>query len=592
MRHRKEIQFLFSNCTWPRAQLDSTYKNCKSTTINFTNYSTGQISKYFWDFGDPSTNADTSNLAQPSWHYATPGIYQVKLFLNKGTTLCKDSAFANVIVDSGLNASFDSRRSLSVCNEALYDFTNLSTAGANPISGFSWDFGEPTVTTDFSIVQDPSYLYPTDGHKMVRLIIKNDIGCADTAYKIVQAFESLMQAPNDTIVCNLDTIALQTNTNGYPGSFSWTPNYNISSLNSPAPLVHPQTDTTYYVTFTDTTGCVTRDSVFVKVRDSVAISIDNIDTTICRLDTLLVSATHDGLSVTWQPAASVIPVNPDGSVVHAFPFTTGDLIATAHFGSCFSEDTIRIKVVPQPQVTISDDTTVCLGAPVYLQANGGAFYLWAPAATLDNPLLSNPVAHPKSNTIYTVSVYDTLGCPKHTMATVKVTTFRGLIAIAEKDTMVVMGEPVQLSGTGGQYYHWSPSSWLSDPNIANPVARPFDDIVYTLTISNDDNCTDSARVKIRAFKDPDIYVPTAFTPNNDGLNDLFKVYPVGFFLKDLKIYDRWGGLLFMTTDPAKGWDGKNKGEVLAAGTFVWVATGTNKKTGAPVFKKGQITLIR
>ncbi|HEY9661354.1 MAG TPA: hypothetical protein V6C65_23105, partial [Allocoleopsis sp.] len=71
-RHRKEIQFIFSNCTWPRAQLDSTYKNCKGTTINFTNYSTGVIKSYFWDFGDNSTTRDTSSLAQPSYHYPAP----------------------------------------------------------------------------------------------------------------------------------------------------------------------------------------------------------------------------------------------------------------------------------------------------------------------------------------------------------------------------------------------------------------------------------------------------------------------------------------------------------------------------------------
>jgi gliding motility-associated-like protein len=103
---------------------------------------------------------------------------------------------------------------------------------------------------------------------------------------------------------------------------------------------------------------------------------------------------------------------------------------------------------------------------------------------------------------------------------------------------------------------------------------------------------DSALVRIRAFKDPDIYVPTAFTPNNDGRNDLFKVFPVGFILEELKIFDRWGNVLFVTSDQNKGWDGKYKGETLASGSFVWVAKGKNKKTGAPVIKKGTITLIR
>lgn len=591
-KHRKEIQFIFSNCTWPRAQLDSTYKNCKGTTIKFTNYSTGQIKSYFWDFGDPSTTRDTSSAAQPSYHYPAPGQYTAKLYLNKGTSFCKDSAFANVIVDSGLNADFDATRSIALCNEAVYDFTNNSTEGIFAINSINWDFGEPTLTTDVSSISNPSYIYPTDGYKRIRLIIKNDIGCSDTAFKTIQAFKSLIHAQNDTSVCNLDQTQLQTNTNGYPGIFSWSPNYNISSTFSPSPLVNPQVDTTYYVQFTDQTGCVARDSVRVTVRDSVALKILNTDSTICRLDTITINAVHDGLSVTWMPSGMTSNIKADGSIINAFPNATTDLIATAHFGSCISMDTVRIKVVPQPVVTITGDTTVCTGAPVNLQATGGSFYLWSPAATLDDPLSPTPVAHPVANTIYSVSVYDTLGCPKHTIATVSVNTFRELIAVAYRDTMVVEGEPVQLEGYGGQYFRWSPSMYLSDSRIANPVARPYGDITYTLTVTNDHSCIDSAHVRLRAFRDPDLYVPTAFTPNNDGLNDVFRVMPVGFLMEELKIFDRWGTLVFATKDYTQGWDGKYKGTILASGTFVWIAYGKNKKTGTAVTKKGQVTLIR
>lgn len=591
-RHRKETTFMFSNCNWPRAQLDSVYRNCSGTSIKFLNYSTGQIKSYSWDFGDPTTNRDTSGLAEPTYTYPAPGVYTAKLYLNKGTTFCKDSATCKVIVDTGMNASFTLLRSLAVCNEALYDFTNTSTEGANPITSHIWDFGEPTTSGDVSTALHPSYSYPTEGFKTVRLIIGNDIGCSDTAFKTISAFKSLMQAPNDTIICYLDTIPLTPNTNGYPGIFSWSPDYRISSLTSSSPLVNPQRDTTYYVSFTDATGCVAYDSVFIKVRDSVKITIDNIDTTICRLDTIPLSVMHDGRNVTWQPSAYITPVNPDGSKADAFPFSSTMVIATSRFGSCFAEDTINIKVVPKPQVTISNDTTVCLGAPVHLHAGGGAFYLWSPAATLNNPVSPDPVAHPDRDIIYSVSVYDTLGCPKHTIATVKAGTFRALFAHAEKDTMVVEGEPVQLIGTGGQYYQWSPAQYLSSSSIPNPVARTYGDVTYIMKISDDDNCTDSAKVRIRAFKDPDIYVPTAFTPNNDGKNDLFKVFPVGFILQELKIYDRWGNVLFITNDHNKGWDGKYKGETMATGTFVWTASGINKKTGKPVYKKGNITLIR
>jgi len=592
-KHRKEIQFYFNNCsTGARAQLDSTYRNCKGTTIKFQNYSTGNITKYFWDFGVTTTNADTSNVKEPTYTYPAPGIYTVRLFINRGTSLCKDSATATVIVDTGMNASFTALRDISACNQALYNFTNTSSEGSNPITSYAWDFGEVSDPNDKAGTPNSSYLYPTEGNKQVRMIIKNSIGCSDTAFQTLMAFKSLMRAQADTVICHLDTITLLTNTNGYPGTFSWSPNYNIISLTAATPRVFPKKDTAYFVSFTDATGCIARDTVKVKVRDSVSNKIVNLDTTICSFDTLYISTVHDGRSVTWSPASRIIVLQPDGSGIWAFPASTTNLISTAHFGSCVQDDTIMIKVVPKPTVSISNDTTVCLGAPVYLRASGGTYYSWTPASSLSEATIADPVAIPNITTTYKVSVTDTLGCPKPSFASVTVTTFRALYAFAETDTMIVMGEPVQLIGTGGIYYQWSPSQYLSDPNIANPVARPFTDMIYTLKISDNDNCTDSALVHIRTFKDPDIYVPTAFTPNNDGLNDLFRVTPVGFLLDELKIFDRWGNVVFQTRDSNRGWNGTLNGQPLATGTFVWMAKGRNKKSGAIVTKKGQITLIR
>ncbi|MFN8291577.1 MAG: PKD domain-containing protein, partial [Chitinophagaceae bacterium] len=355
-RHRKEITFYFNKCNWPRAQLDSTYRNCSGLSVKFLNYSTGDIRSYTWDFGDPSTNGDISNQAEPTYTYPAPGIYTAKLYLNVGTTACKDSAICKVIVDTGMNASFTTQRVLAACNEATYDFTNTSTEGSNPITSYAWDFGEITVGTDVSSLPNPTYTYPADGNKIVRLIVKNDIGCTDTAFKTISAFKSLMQAPNDTTICNLDTIPLTPNTNGYPGTFSWSPNYRISSLTAPSVLVNPQKDTTYYVSFTDATGCVAFDSVRVKVRDSVKISINNTDTTICKLDTLHLSVKHDGLSVTWQPSSDITPTNPDGSSADAVLMNTGLVIATSHFGSCFEKDTMNVVVIPRPQPVVSSDT--------------------------------------------------------------------------------------------------------------------------------------------------------------------------------------------------------------------------------------------
>jgi len=112
------------------------------------------------------------------------------------------------------------------------------------------------------------------------------------------------------------------------------------------------------------------------------------------------------------------------------------------------------------------------------------------------------------------------------------------------------------------------------------------------SIHPDDGCIDFDLLDIKVFKDADIYAPAAFTPNGDGKNDLFKVFPVSIQIEYLKIFDRWGHQVFATLDYTKGWDGSFNGVILSTNSFVWIVTGKNKKTGATVTKKGSLTLIR
>jgi gliding motility-associated-like protein len=99
-------------------------------------------------------------------------------------------------------------------------------------------------------------------------------------------------------------------------------------------------------------------------------------------------------------------------------------------------------------------------------------------------------------------------------------------------------------------------------------------------------------IRIKVYKGPDIYVPSGFTPNNDGLND--RLTPVAVGIKEFKffrVFNRWGQLVFATADSQKGWDGKIKGAELSTGSFVWMAEGIDYK-GNSVRRKGVVTIIR
>ena len=167
---------------------------------------------------------------------------------------------------------------------------------------------------------------------------------------------------------------------------------------------------------------------------------------------------------------------------------------------------------------------------------------------------------------------------------------------AGKDTAVVVGQPLQLTATGGVNYDWIPATYLSAADIPNPVATfpsASSGIQYKVIAYNPQGCKDSAFITIKVFKTkPTIFVPSAFTPNNDGKNDLLRPIAVGIKnIEYFNIYNRWGQLLFSTQVNGKGWDGKINGAIQSTGTFVWTVRGTDY-TGKAYFQKGVVTLIR
>lgn len=166
------------------------------------------------------------------------------------------------------------------------------------------------------------------------------------------------------------------------------------------------------------------------------------------------------------------------------------------------------------------------------------------------------------------------------------------IANAGNDTLIMQGDALQLSGTGGGLFEWSPATWLSDPGIANPIATPQDDITYTLTVTNNEGCIDTDEIKIEVFKGSYIYVPTGFTPDANGLNDvLIPMYGGIKTLHQFSIYNRWGERIFFTKNMNEGWDGRLKGKDQGTGVFVWMIDAVDY--AGKVYKlKGSFSLIR
>lgn len=217
---------------------------------------------------------------------------------------------------------------------------------------------------------------------------------------------------------------------------------------------------------------------------------------------------------------------------------------------------------------MGNDTTLLQQNPVYQYADTGYY----PAR------------------LYAVSVD---GC-QSPVADVPVTV-TAVYAQAGADTIVANGQPLQLQSQWGDdrlQYNWSPATGLNNPYIPNPVAVLHKDQTYRLTLTSPEGCRDEDIIHVKVYEGPEFYVPNAFTPNNDGRNDVFHVIAAGVPKLDFFcIWNRWGQEVYRSADLPGGWDGSWQGKPAPSGTYVWMVQGVDY-TGRRFSRKGTVTLIR
>lgn len=586
----KSLHISVAECSLTQAVLDSVYYSCSTLTRFFNNKASGgNIKTYHWDFGVPGATDDTSASATPTFTYPDTGTYVLKLVVNRNLA-CSDSAYSIVKVYPVFAPGF---LALGQCKNTPIQFVDKSVSTYGFASSWQWNFGDPASGNNTSSLPNPVHNYPTEANYTVSLTAVNTRGCKETLLKTITITNKpAISLTHDTLICVIDTLQL---TAGGIGTVTWSPNYNISSINSASTLVSPDVPTKYYARLTDPYGCAGTDSVFIDVKNAVTLRGGN-DTTICRLDAMLLPLSGDALQYRWVelPASNSLD-NPGLQTPVARPPVTTTYRVTGSIGKCSAQAEIKVVVVPYPEAFAGADTSICFGTSAQLVASGGSSYFWSPATFLTSRSTYNPIAvKPLSNIKYTVTVGDTLGCPKAVTSSVQVYVSRVYANAGPADTAVVLGQPLQLTATGGAVYIWDPPQWLSNSGIANPVSLPQNNISYQVKVSNSFGCFSYDSIKVKIYQlDPGIYVPTAFTPNADGRNDYFR--PVSLGLKSLqafRIYNRWGKLMYSdVSTETNGWDGSYKGNKQEPGTYVWYAEGTDYRN-LQVKLKGYVVLIR
>ncbi len=473
--------------------------------------------------------------------------------------------------------------SLSAGGATTYSWSPAATLSAT--SGVAV-VASPTVTTTYSVTG-------VDAN-----------GCSGSAMRTV----TVNDLPVISITSPVDVCVGSSATLSVTGAstYSWSPATGLSASTGATVLSSPVTTTHYTITGIDANGCINTAVVTVNIHPIPAPPAVTSPVTYCTTATATaLTASGSGLlwytTLTGGTGTATAPVPSTASVS-----TTTWYVSTTVNGCESPRDSIVVIVLDNAiagfEYTVkygcSKDTVEFTNTSVY--ASNFHWY-FGDGTTLHETTLNNPIhVYPPSygvNSDYVVKLLANNSICFDDSVTQIVTITPNpnppfhLINVTPGQS-VQFGNSIQLNAGGAVTYYWTPNDGtLSNPNINNPIAMPTVPVTYVVHGYDKQGCLDSAIVAIDVIFDDTDIVPSAFTPNGDGLNDVFRLRLKHTKLVDFSIFNRWGQLVFHTADIAGGWDGVTNGVPQDMGVYYYQVI-TAHSDGTDRTYKGALTLIR
>lgn len=555
--------------------------------------STYHIKLAIADKGDPALDSGVF-LKAGSF---TSNIVQIKL--SAGLT---STSGAPVIVEGCDSANLKLTRKI-VSGSVYADTINLQYGG-NAQNSIDYS----TLPTQLTFLPNASdtvknlslYAFPdgiAEGTEYLKIYVLS--GCAQliTDSIIIEIKDSLEYSlfNGDTAICLGNTV----NINGIMDAgmvMQWSPAINVLNPNQFLTSITPTVPGSQTYTITGSFGtCVPVKKSFTVTADPVPILTPISDFEICEGDTYPLNAVVTpafNYNVIWNPASGLVNSNGYNPTFVGTTSQNIQLDVVSPNAGCMASDTFLATVWPFQVGDIKDDTLICDGSPIQLWVTGGTgAYQWYPATNLSCEFCPNPIATVMGSEHFYAILLDTHGCGDTLSLFVSVQPPFNM-QLWNNDTTIYLGESIQLNVTGAPFYYWNPTNYISYSQSNDGLATPLSDITYYVTgVSLLQGCpqTDSFRVTVI---EQDVFVPSAFSPNGDGINDIFHVTARKLItLQEFKIMNRWGQQIFETRDISKGWDGNFKGKMQDPGVYYYMIK-VASPTGKTQFLKGDITLIR
>jgi len=566
-----------------------------NTTVYFyntTNDNGNTNTVYSWDFGDGVTSSDP----YPYHTYTVPGTYTVTMKASNPSVPCGSTATPVSIIVRNFNSnfSFSSSYIAGSCPPLLVNFTNTSY---NAVS-VTWDFGDGNTAGNLNYA---SHVYEKPGKYIVTLHVNTYNGLTGEyidSIIIRQPQVNIPRLPPETCIGN--NVSLNSSAQ-YASSYVWDFGDGSLVASNDGNADHKYlTAGNYKATLLvqNDAGCVT-DTVLpslIKIRPNPKAVISPADPVLCLGQSIPLQASG-GYTYEWKPSTGLNdPTNPNPT---AAPRKTTDYILTVKDDiGCQNTAALTIKVIQPGNLQLNHDTAVCDGQPVKLNATGEMVYKWVDYTLgLDHTDIPNPTATAPYTITYTVQGSDDHYCFVHQKSIL--VTVRPLPAVeAGPDVLVQAGYDATLNAEGSSdviSWQWTPEKYLSCYNCASPLCTPLATTQYVVKVENKYcKVTDTIVVAVDC-KEARVRIPSAFTPNSDGANDVFMIKGISI-VKHMVIFSRWGEKVFerdnfIAGDRSSCWDGTSKGQRCQPGSYVYFIE-MECPSGGTFSRKGSFVLVR
>ncbi len=452
-----------------------------------------------------------------------------------------------------------------------YNWDNL-VPGLSCYNGCSNPFASPDVTTTFYVT------------------LTWDGGCSKTDSITVTIIDDAQPILGvDRTICQGESVQLGISAGG---NATWSPDDGLSCVSCDNPVASPSVTTTYSVEVITANGCKIQDTMTINVQTPDMIDAGE-DATICNGNTIQLNGSAVG-NITWTPAATLT----DSSIPNpiASPIVTTTYILNVQNDLCIQSDTVTITIADKVDIAV-EDIEICEGETAEIDIIG-----YAESLTFlpDSGILSiePTLIQPTTTTTYTVIGDISLCEPDTATFTITVNPTPDIGLLPQMTVFLNTVIPLPIDYPNSQYMHtWTPSNLLSCSDCFDPsfvVDSIFSEMTIYVDILTEDGCsfTDSILVILGENCGDDLVkLPTAFTPNDDGNNDIFRIRGVGISdIEIFRVYNRWGEQLFETSQLSEGWDGTYKGQKVEQGVYMYYVQAICPLTGEVLTFKGDVFL--